>query len=49
VSADTASSTAAFNPAPIFIIGGVMLAAALAWFVRPLRAAVTRVAPRRRP
>lgn len=45
-----ASSTAAFNPVPLlFIIGGVMLAAALAWFVRPVRAALARIVPRRRP
>lgn len=33
VSAETASSTEAFSPALIFIIGGSLLAAALVWFV----------------
>jgi hypothetical protein len=48
VSAETASSTESFNPAPlIFIIGGTLLAAALVWFVRPVRAAVARVVTRK--
>jgi hypothetical protein len=42
-----ASSAGAFNPAPLFVIGGVLLAAALVWFVRPVRGAVARVLPRK--
>ena len=47
VAADMASSAGAFNPAPLFVIGGVLLAAALVWFVRPVRGAVARVLPRK--
>ena len=49
VSTDQAFSAEVFNPAPLFIIGGVMLAAALTWFVRPIRAAVSRIVTRSRP
>jgi hypothetical protein len=38
VSADQASSAGAFNPALlIVVIGGVLLAAALTWLIRPVR------------
>jgi hypothetical protein len=47
---EQASSTETFNPVPLlFIAGGVMLAAALTWFVRAVPAAVARTVPRRRP
>jgi hypothetical protein len=45
--AEQASSTATFNPAPIFIIGGALLAAALVWFIRPVRAVVALLVSRK--
>jgi hypothetical protein len=39
-----ASSTGTFNSLPLFLtLGGMLLAAALAWFVRPLRTALVRL------
>jgi hypothetical protein len=45
--AEQASSAESFNPAPIFIIGGALLAAALVRFVRPVRAVVAQVVRRK--
>jgi hypothetical protein len=45
--AERASSIPTFNPAPIFIIGGALLAAALVCFIRPVRAVVARLVSRK--
>jgi hypothetical protein len=44
VASRRASSTETFNSLPLFLtLGGMLLAAALAWFVRPLRTALVRL------
>jgi hypothetical protein len=45
--AEQASSAATCNPTPIFIIGGALLAAALVWFIRPVRAVVALLVSRK--
>lgn len=43
IAAEPSAEAEPFNPVPlIFIVGGTLLAAALVWFVRPIRAAVAR-------
>lgn len=46
VSADQASSAEPFNPAPVLVLGGVMLAVILAWLIRPARTAAARIVAR---
>ncbi|MET3921847.1 hypothetical protein [Arthrobacter sp. UYEF20] len=44
------STAGDFRPLPLVLtIGGAMLAGALVWFVRPVRAAFVRIATRKRP
>ncbi|WP_456505844.1 hypothetical protein [Arthrobacter sp. UYCu723] len=50
VSAEQASDAGSFRPLPLVLtIGGAMLAAALVWCVRPVRAAAVRLVTRKRP
>jgi hypothetical protein len=47
VFAEQASSAEGFNPAPAFIVGVIVLAVVLTWFVRPARAAASRLVARK--